>query len=227
MASYVQLGQSGKVYRDPPGKKPPKKKKGDRQFAYVLIALILVLGIGAMAGTMIWLSSSDRAPAGSELSIDVRPAGTRTTVTHPSVPGRTTISPETSRTTSAPTVHYVKGTSGSFAGNNDYKVKLIAEYGLVKADDGTEKLNLRVFLQSFSLSLGESRGKITVNGKDINFRTEKLTIEENSRTKTLLTEQTLDITQKELAVDVSWHMGITYSGVEVEDLTVSGIITLP
>ena len=124
-------------------------------------------------------------------------------------------------------MHYVKGTSGSFAGNNDYKVKLIVEYGLVKADDGTEKLNLRVFLQSFSLSLGESRGKITVNGKDINFRTEKLTIEENSRTKTLLTEQTLDITQKELAVDVSWHMGITYSGVEVEDLTVSGVITLP
>lgn len=235
MASYVQLGQSGKVYRDPPPKKPPKKKKSNTQFAYILIALILVLGIGAMAGTMIWLTSGGTAPANSELSIDVRPSGTHTTAARPAVPDRSdggavpadSSSQTTPRTTSAPTVHYVKGTSGSFAGSDDYKVKLIAEYGLVKADDGSEKLNLRVYLQSFSLALGESRGTITANGKSIAFRTDKLTLDQNSRQKTLLTEQLLDVTQKEITVDISWHMGITYSGVSVDDLTVSGVITLP
>ena len=75
MASYVQLGQSGKVYKDPPptGGKPPRKKKHkqNQQFAYILIALVLVLGIGAMAGTMIWLTSSNPNEPESLEDVDV------------------------------------------------------------------------------------------------------------------------------------------------------------
>lgn len=235
MASYVQLGESGKVYKDPPsGGKPPKKNKNNKQnqqFAYILIALILVLGIGAMAGTMIWLTSdSGEAESHDELSIDVRYTGTRTSGTHPTVPTR---DPDydpviiTTRTTSAPTVHYVKGTSGSFAGNDDFKVKLIVEYGMVKNDSGKEELQMQVYLQSYSLTLGKRSGTITVNGKKTSFRSEEITIEENARTKTLLTSHTLDSTQKELSIDVVWDLGITYSGDEIGDLTVSGVITLP
>ena len=234
MASYVQLGQSGKVYKDPPsGGKPPKKKnsKQNQQFAYILIALILVLGIGAMAGTMIWLTSGNPGEPESqeEISIDVRYTGTRATGTHPTTPGtNNAYNPViiTTRPTSAPTVHYVKGTSGSFAGNDDYKVKLIVEYGMVKNESGKEELQMQVYLQSYSLTLGKRSGTITINGKETAFRSEEITIEENARTKTLLTTQVLDSTQKELTIDVVWDLGITYSGVEIGDLTVSGVITL-
>ena len=235
MASYVQLGQSGKVYKDPPptGGKPPRKKKHkqNQQFAYILIALVLVLGIGAMAGTMIWLTSSNPNEPESleDVSIDVRTTGTRGTGTHPTTPTTNKdYNPVivTTRPTSAPTVHYVKGTSGSFAGNDDYKVKLIVEYGMVKNESGKEELQMQVYLQSYSLTLGKRNGTVTVNGKKTSFRSEEITIEENARTKTLLTTQALDSTQKELAIDVVWDLGITYSGVEIGDLTVSGVITL-
>lgn len=229
MASYVQLGQSGKVYGHG---KPPRKKKNKnigRIIAYILLVTVLVVGIGVMAGTIIWMSSSSDQPdtGNTTPSIDVRPPSSHHTSPVPTVPTTTTTT-KPSFTTGAPTINYVSGTSGSFVGNEGYKVKLIVEYGLVKDANGTEALNVRVFLQSFSLTLGKRNGTITVNGKDIAFRSEAIELEENVRQKTLLTEQTVALGGiKEFAVDVQWHMGITYSQVEVEDLSVSGVITLP
>jgi hypothetical protein len=230
MASYVQLGQSGKVY----GKgKPPRKKKHKnvgRIIATVLLVAVLVAGIGIMAGTIVWMSSSsdDTGNATTTTKIDVRPSSTKPTAPTPTVPTKTTQTTAPSFTTAAPTVNYVSGTSGSFVGNEGYKVKLIVEYGVVKDANGKDALSLRVFLQSFSLTLGKRNGKITVNGQEIAFRSEMIELEENVRAKTLLTEQMIPLDgTKEFAIDVQWHMGITYSQVDVEDLAVSGVITLP
>ena len=228
MASYVQLGQSGKVY----GHKKPSRKKNKkigRIVAYVLLIAVLVAGIGVMAGTIVWMSSSSEETGNTTTTtLDVRPSTTKPTAPTPSVPTKTTQTTAPSFTTAAPTVNYVTGTSGSFVGNEGYKVKLIVEYGVIKDANGKDALSLRVFLQSYSLTLGKRNGKITVNGQEIAFRSEAIELVENVRAKTLLTEQTLPLDgTKEFTVDVQWHMGITYSQVEIEDLAVSGVITLP
>ncbi len=229
MASYVQLGQSGKVYGHG---KPPRKKKNKkigRIIAYVLLVAILVIGIGAMAGTIVWMSSTpeqDDDIGTTSHTINVRPPS-HSTAPVPTVP-TSTATTKPSFTTGAPTIHYVSGTSGSFVGNEGYKVKLIVEYGVVKNASGAEELNVRVFLQSFALGIGERKGEITINGKKYPFRSETIDLQENVRHKILLTEQKVALDGvKEFSINAQWTLNATYSQVKIEDLSASGVITLP
>lgn len=118
--------------------------------------------------------------------------------------------------------------SGQYASVQSDKLHLLLDYTRTPGNGGTDVLTVTIRLSSYSLSVGARPhlGKVTVGDETLTFSTDALEISENGTpTLTELFSHSFTIPGGEaVSVAASWHFGGTYSGVEIQELTVSGLI---
>ena len=118
--------------------------------------------------------------------------------------------------------------SGQYVSAQSDKLCLLLDYTRTPGSVGTDTLTVTIRLSSYSLSVGARPylGKVTVGNETLTFSTDALEIRENGTpTLTELFSHSFTIPGGEtVSVSASWHFGGTYSGVAIQELTVSGQI---
>lgn len=118
--------------------------------------------------------------------------------------------------------------SGQYASAQSDKLRLLLDYTRTPGSGGTDILTVTVRLSSYSLSVGARPrlGQVTVGDETLTFSTDALEISENGTTTlTELFSHSFTVTEGEsVSVSASWHFGGVYSGVEIQELTVSGLV---
>ena len=115
--------------------------------------------------------------------------------------------------------------SGSFRSDTGTALNLIAEWRAVSLTATTARITVTLFLESYSLDIGERRSNIlTFNGEDYYFMTDALEIDGGDLVKTQIYVWSKDIDVSELSFElaVRWNLRGSYSKKEMEVIELSG-----
>lgn len=121
--------------------------------------------------------------------------------------------------------------SGTFTTLYDKTCRFGLDYTVKSAGDGKAELEVKVFLDSYDVSIGPrpNMGKIIINGENHTFSTDRLEHTDGERVKAELTafKTTLDRDEKlDIAIDVSWIYNGIYGETAVKDMTAGGTVTV-
>ena len=115
--------------------------------------------------------------------------------------------------------------SGSFRSDTGTALNLVADWRIAAVTDTTARITVTLFLESYSLDIGERRSNIlTFNGEDYYFMTDALEITGDSFEKTQIYVWSKEIGMSELSFDlaVRWNLRGSYSKKEMEAIELSG-----
>ena len=123
--------------------------------------------------------------------------------------------------------------SGSFRSDTGTALNLVADWECISVSAKNVRLTITLSLESYSLSVGErSANQLVLNGIPITYRTSSLEVPSGGLSKTELYtwSETLPLMEDgSLQQDLYayWVFSGTYSGVEIDQLELSGHIAVP
>lgn len=148
--------------------------------------------------------------------------------------GKTTEEAETTFRTETSAVAEPERQSGSFRSNTGTGLNLRVEWNTEKTAGREIRLTLRIFLEHYSLSVGERSGayagSIRVQGApERAFSTPAIRTSQNEFRSDLLTAEDYLISPDAyedgtISVTVTWRFGGTYAGKEIDSVTARGLI---
>lgn len=209
-----------------------------KQKTHIFIALVLVLLI--IAAVTAWLTSS---PSQEEPETDETPApvSSETPVEPTDTPISTAVpvEPTTAPETPAPAESEIpepQGTrtlnqSGSFASDTGTNLNIIAEYSITSKDDSTLYVRINVFVNSYSVNIGQRSGTISVNGQPYSFTSSSISYSGDSMKKTQITTALVEVPAEigetlEIPISVDWNYRGAYSGQEIEHIPAETVVTV-
>ena len=117
--------------------------------------------------------------------------------------------------------------SGSFRSDTGTYLNLVADWSAVTVNDNSYKLTIVLYLESYSLDVGERRGNtLTVNGKEYSFISDPIEIEEGfNKTKIYVWSEELPLSSQSFDLKACWNFRGSYSGKDMEVVELSGSYT--
>ncbi len=214
----------------------------------IFIALVLVLIVIAAVSALLTsrninntvpTESAEPTPALTP-SVVSTPTPAPTQTAEPSAEPNTTDSPNaTDRPTQTsapqPTAKVVNRTidqSGSFESNTGTKMIMYANWTATSRNSETVTIKLDVILSTYTFNVGAHSGVVTVAGRDYAFTSPAVSYKsEQARNNALLTSRSVEVTvpvgqATAIPVSVAWNFNGTYGGVEIEQVTAGGTITI-
>lgn len=219
----------------------------DKRRLYIFMALVLALVLIAVISLVLTGGGiKDSAPSGSasptesaQPSSAVTPSAEESTSpsASPTVSVSPTVQPiataEPTPTPSAqPTVTRTISESGSFESSTGTKMIMYLNWTLVSQNSETATLRVNLSLSTYTLSLGQRSGVITVAGVDHSFTSPAIDYEsELTRNSATLADMSFDVTVPvgqltSIPVSASWSFNGTYGGTEIAQVTAGGTITV-
>jgi len=225
-----------------------------RSFAPFIILIFILVGLGVFFIFRSEGSRNNKEPeavvtatpvptASPEPAVSVTPSPTPTatptpmpTATPTPVPTATTAptptaSPTASPTptpTPEPTVQYTS--SGQFASDSGTKLNLVVKWSGFRDVDGKTKLQLDVYVQSYSLYTGDRVDDVVmkVDGHVYYGSSKAIQIDSNARTETLLASTIAEVpADRDIPLEVTWYFNGSYSNQEISTITANETIHLP
>lgn len=123
--------------------------------------------------------------------------------------------------------------SGSFRSDTGTALNLVIDWMCVSVSAKNVRLTITISLESYSLSVGErTANQLVLNGVPITYRTEALEVPSGGLSKTELYtwSETLPLMEDgsmQQDLYAFWAFSGSYSGVQIDNLEVSGHISVP
>ena len=170
------------------------------------------------------LPTTEPTPRGGEVVITAAPGSTPSPINTPI--------PATDDMENAGDYDLVDA-SGSFRSDTGTALNLVADWECISVSAKNVRLTITLSLESYSLSVGErSANQLVLNGIPITYRTSSIEVPSGGLSKTELYtwSETLPLMEDgSLQQDLYayWVFSGTYSGVEIDQLELSGHIAVP
>lgn len=170
------------------------------------------------------LPAAEQTPRGGEVVITAAPGSTPSPVNTPI--------PTTDDVENGGDYDLVDA-SGSFRSDTGTALNLVADWECISVSAKNVRLTITLSLESYSLSVGErSANQLVLNGIPITYRTSSIEVPSGGLSKTELYtwSETLPLMEDgSLQQDLYayWIFSGTYSGKEIDQLEVSGHISVP
>lgn len=223
-----------------------------RSFAPFIILVFLLIGLGIF---FIFRSEGPAADREPETTVTATPEPTATPVpvatatptpvptATPTVPPTPTQQPTAAPTatpsptptasptpspTPEPTVQYTS--SGELVSDSGTKLNIIVKWSGFNDVDGKTKLQLDVYVQSYSLHTGDRSDDVVlkVGGSTYYGSTKAIQIDANTLTETLVVSKTVEVAANtDIPLEITWYFNGTYSNQAVSTITASGTVHLP
>jgi len=210
----------------------------EKQKTSIFIALVLVLLIIAAVVAWITHDSSDE-PEDSPSPLPTATSEVVVTTEEPTAtptPAPTATPTPTPTPTPAPTAPSGDGRvnqSGSFSSSTGTNLNILVNWKAVSLNDSTLALTVEVYVQSYSLDIGQRSGNsIYINSKGYSFVSSPVChTNDNSLTRTLITSMTVEVPASagstvSIPVSVDWNYRGVYSGQEIEHITAETTLSI-
>ena len=223
-----------------------------RSFAPFIILVFLLIGLGVF---FIFRSEGAQLNNKVEVTVTATPVPTATpepvaTATPTPVPTATptptpaptatpapTTTPEPTATptstpepTATPVPTARPSTSGQFVSDSGAKINIVVKWTGYDDADGNTKLQLDVYIQSYSLYTSDRRDDVVMNiDGEIHYGSSKaIQLDTNTLTETLIASTVADVAPgRDIPVEVTWYFNGSYSNQSISTITASSTIQLP
>lgn len=168
--------------------------------------------------------TAEPTPRGSEVVITASPGSTPSPINTPAPSAST---PEGNAEFDPVDI------SGSFRSDTGTALNLVIDWMCVSVSAKNVRLTITISLESYSLSVGErTANQLVLNGVPITYRTEALEVPSGGLSKTELYtwSETLPLMEDgsmQQDLYAFWAFSGSYSGVQIDNLEVSGHISVP
>ena len=123
--------------------------------------------------------------------------------------------------------------SGTFRSNTGTALNLVADWQCVSVSAKNVRLTITLSLESYSLSVGErSANQLVLNGIPITYRTAPLEVPSGGLSKTELytwseTLPLMEVVSLHHDLYAFWVFSVSYSGDQIDQIELSGLIAVP
>jgi len=114
--------------------------------------------------------------------------------------------------------------------NLDLRAKCLVEY---REGEDKAKVTVSLYLDHYSMTVGERAGcYLSVNGEKVKFTSPKISAEEESKTSTLLTEQTFELKKDKASgtfkmdLEAVYIFNGVYANTKITDITIKETVNL-
>lgn len=198
----------------------------DKHKRHIFAALVMVLLI--VTALTAWLTSDfgtgddaaevspspSTAPVSSDAPTDATPS--------PSISPTPVVTP--SPTPSNEPVRQGTILSGSFDSDTGCKLNTHTEWAVTVASNGDLVMEVRVYVRSYTIGIGQRNGTVVINGTSYSFTSSPISVESNdSITSTLIysTSYVLPVESGEMIavpISVTWNYNGVYSGNDISSI---------
>jgi len=225
-----------------------------RSFAPFIILLFLVIGLGVFfvfrtegparapeTESAVTPSPVPTATPAPTAEVTATPAPTATPSPTPAptatpapteaptaTPSPTPTASPTPTPTPEPRVEY--SASGELESDSGAKLNIVVKWTGYRDLDGKTKLQLDVYVRSYSLYTGDRIDDVVMKvGDQIRYGSSKaIQIDSNTRTDTLLASTVVEVTpDTDIPLEITWYFNGSYSGQEISTITATGAVQLP
>ena len=223
-----------------------------RSFAPFIILVFILIGLGVF---FIFRSEGSQLKNDTDVAVTATPIPTATpepvvTATPTPVPTTTptptqaptatpvptatpapTASPTpTPEPTATPVPTARPSVTGQFVSDSGAKINILVKWTGYDDVDGKTKLQLDVYIQSYSLYTSDRRDDVVMNiDGEIHYGSSKaIQLDTNTLTETLIASTVADVVPgRDIPVEVTWYFNGSYSNQAISTITASSVIQLP